>query len=107
VLKIKTNHVPRDVVYPNELTLEEREQFDYMNWDAIEDGAESASFFRYKGELYDLGEFEACLSRSLRDDSPLLKWDGFQPDSFFSGLVVRYVENFERVVVGTYMEVSP
>lgn len=94
---IVTNNVPRDVLDAWELTAAERQEFDYLNWQAIEDGSDSASFFRYKGGLYDLGEFTAW-------DNPASptreKWDGFRSDSFFSGLVVRYCEDFERVVVG-------
>ncbi len=98
-LRIVTNNVPRDVVEAYELTAAERAEFDYMDWDAIERGEDSASFFRYKGTTYDLGEF-------LRWDgvpfSPLARWDGYQSDSFFSGILVRYCEDFERVIVATY-----
>jgi len=99
-MTIKTNNVPRDVIDAYELTADERTQFDYLDWDAIEDGRDSASFFRYRGELHDLGEFE-------RWDNPASPtrghWDGFRSDSFFSGLVVRYCEDFEHVVVGLAM----
>jgi len=100
---IKTNNVPRDVIDAYELTTDEREQFDYLDWAAIERGEDSASFFRYRGEVYDLGEFVA----NMRDTGggttgtgDLSAWDGFMADSFFSAIVVRYVDNFERVVVG-------
>jgi len=97
MLTITTNNVPRDVIHACELTAEERAQFDYLDWDAIEDGRNSASFFRYRGELHDLGEFQ-------RWDNPASptrgNWDGFRSDSFFSGLVVRYCDDCERVVVG-------
>jgi len=98
-LTIITNHVPRDVVEAWELTPAERAEFDYMDWSAIEAGADSASFVRYRGELYDLAEFE-------RWDNPssLTRqgWDGFRSDSFFSGVLVRYCDDFERVIVGRY-----
>ena len=97
---ITTNNVPRDVIYAHELTTDERAQFDYLDWDAIEDGRDSASFFRYRGELYDLSEFMVW-------DNPVSptrgRWDGFRSDSFFSGLVVRYVDDCEHVVVGLAM----
>ena len=98
-LTIVTNNVPRDVIDAWELTAEEREEFDYLDWPAIERGEDSASFFRYKGDLYDLGEF-------MRWDgvpfSPLAAWDGYQSDSFFSGTLVRYCADFERVVVARF-----
>jgi hypothetical protein len=97
---VRTNHVPRDVIDAHELSAAERKQFDYIDWPAIDAGSDSASFIRYRGELHDLGEFEVW-------DNPMsptrMGWDGYRSDSFFSGLVVRYVEDCERVVVGLYM----
>jgi hypothetical protein len=99
-LNIITNSVPRDVVEAWELTAGERAEFDYLDWDAIEQGTDSASFVRYKGSLLDLGEFE----RWDNPASPTRQgWDGVRPDSFFSGVVVRYAdEQCETVVVGRY-----
>lgn len=95
-MKVTTNNIPRDVIYGFELTEQERGDFDYMDWDAIERGEDNADFFRYKGELYDLREFEVA-----PQDFP--NWHGYQPDSFFSGMLVRYSEDFEQVTVGWYM----
>lgn len=100
-LRVITNGKPRDVVYAHELTQTERAEVDYLDWDAIEDGRDSASFFRYAGSLYDLGEF---MTTSMPFGSPELArlgWDGYLSDSFFSAVVVRYVEDNERIVVGT------
>lgn len=95
--RITTNNVPRDILDAHDLNLDERRQFAYLDWDAIDAGAESASFFRYRGELYDLGEFEVWDNPA----SPTRQgWDGFRADSYFSGIVVRYVDDNERVVVG-------
>ena len=100
-LRITTNNVPRDVIDAYELTRSERKQFYYLDWPAIDRGHDSATFFRYRGELYDLGEFDAVTQRdtSERRDA-LAGWDGLRADSFFSALVVRYVDEYERVVVG-------
>lgn len=98
-LTIITNNVPRDVLEGYELTPAERDEFDYIDWSAVERGEDSCSFFRYKGDLYDLGEFE----RWDNPASPTRQgWDGIQPDSFFSGVLVRYCDNFERIIVGRY-----
>jgi hypothetical protein len=101
-MRIITNHVPRDVIDAWELTPAERAEFDYLDWPAIERGEDSASFFRYKGELHNLSEFSADygITRGAGLPEALSKWDGYRSDSFFSALVVRYVENYERVVVG-------
>jgi hypothetical protein len=91
-----TNNVPRDVVEAYELTPEERKDLDYINWDLIEKGEDSASFFRYKGEVYDLGGFEPCR------DPRFSHWHGYQNDSFFSGILIRYTSDYEQVVVGRF-----
>ena len=96
-MQITTNNQPRPIIDAWELTADEREAFDYLDWSAIERGEASASFFRYRGELHDLGEFEVWDNPA----SPTREgWDGFRSDSFFSALVVRYVDDFESVVVG-------
>lgn len=98
-INVKTNNVPRPVIDAYELSAAERQEFDYFDWDAVERGELSPTFFRFKGELYDLGEFMVW-------DNPASPtrghWDGYRSDSFFSGLVVRYCEDYEWVVVGTF-----
>ena len=104
-LTIITNNVPRDVIEAWELTPKERKEFDYLDWEAIEAGNESASFFRYRGEVYDLAEIEAIPSA---DRQPIrmfpTPWQGYQSDSFFSGILVRYIYDYgdDRVVIGRY-----
>jgi hypothetical protein len=92
--KIKTNNVPRDLVYGYELSEKERKDFDYIDAEHFD----GHSFMRYKGELYDLSDF----MRTTKGMG-LLDWDGYASDSHFSGIVIKYVDNFERVIVGTYI----
>ena len=93
-IKVITNNVAREIIYWHELSEKERAEFDYCD--------EFSQFFRYKGELYHLGEFMAvdhwreCLPDAFRG------WDGYQSDSFFSGVLVRYRNNYESVIVGRY-----
>lgn len=95
-LTIRTNNHPRDVIDAFELTLEERKEFDYLDWQAIDRGEDSASFVRYQGELHDLGEF-------MRVTEALRGWDGYRADAFFFGLVIRYTDDSgEQVIVGSY-----
>lgn len=86
-MKIITNNVPRDVIDAWELNAKERTEFDYKDWEAIDDGRDSASFIRYKNQLYDLSEFVCITKRSglagrigwdhpIDDDSPLTAWHG-------------------------------
>lgn len=93
-LSIKTNNVPRDVVYGYELTETEAAEFDYM--EDINEG----SFARYKGVVYDLGDF-MIVSGSINENFP--GWDGYASDSFFSGVLVKYTsKDFDQVVFGWY-----
>ncbi|MEU4534374.1 hypothetical protein AB0G15_05865 [Streptosporangium sp. NPDC023825] len=96
--RIITNNVPRDVIYANELSQKDREEFGYHDWEKIDAGEESPEFFRYRGTLYDLSQF----SRTDRNGN-LSDWNGCSADSAFSATLVRYVENGERVIVGTYI----
>ncbi len=102
MIEVTTNHVPRDIIEAYELTADERAEFDYHDWKKIDAGEDSASFFRYKGQLYDLAEFErweSIQSPTMRADG---RWDGFTAWTYFSGVLVRYVDEFERVIVARY-----
>ena len=101
---IKTNHVPRDVIDGWSLTPKEREEFKYVDWDAIREGNDSASFFRYRGSLYDLGEFSSTWGISRESGMPgsLAGWDGYITESAFSGIAIKYVDGFEGVIVAYF-----
>ena len=105
-LEVKTNNVPRDILYPWDLTKKEAEEFDYLDLEGGE-----GNFVRYKGYVYYLGDFVRIVPPGRKDpnpwthkvfdeNSPLLKWDGIRTDSFFSAVVVRYANDNEQVVVG-------
>ena len=93
-LTIRTNNVPRDIIYGFELSENEKKDFDFLNAEEID----QSSFFRYKGIVYYLGNFMVV----PKTDSEMSKWDGYESDSFFSGTVVRFVDDCERVIVGRY-----
>ena len=100
---ITTNHHEYPVIFGFELTPKEREEFDYIDWDAVMEGRRVAEFVRYKGRLYDLGDTEGVSSEQLAG------WDAYVADSFFSGVVFRWprlgvsgVLDMEHVVCGTY-----
>jgi len=105
-MRITTNNLPRFTIDAYELTPAERAEFDYLDWSSYGDplqadwtpskSADDATFFRYRGTLYDLGEFLACPAGMFPDG-----WQGYTSDSFFSGLLVRYVDD-ETIVVGRY-----
>jgi hypothetical protein len=106
---IRTNFHHYDVLYWWDLTKKEQREFSYLE---TEQEQQDASFFRYRGDVYDLSEFERVPptftttlvrqhgEKTFPTDWKL--WDGYQSDSFFSGILVRYVEHFERVIIATY-----
>lgn len=104
-MQIKTNNHARPVLYWWDLTNAERAELDYYETDtAREDGR----FFRYKGAAYDLGEFTRIApagskggpSAHYDHTGDLAGWDGIATDSYFSGIVVKYRDDFDAVVVG-------
>lgn len=81
-----------------QLTEEERKDFDYVKEEEYCD----ARFFCYEGNVYDTDEFMSCKRFFQREE--ISKWDGYSPDSFFSGVVVRFdKEEDGYVFAGTYL----
>jgi hypothetical protein len=101
-VKIRTNNVPRDIIDAYELTEAERAEFDDIDWAEVDAGNASPGFMRYKGRLYDLSEFMTTRSGSAGGPDEFRKWDGYTNDTYFSGLLVRFVDNGERVIVATF-----
>lgn len=108
-LRIYTNNVARDVIYGYELSEAERAEFDYLDWSELDGDGWSRQFARYKGQIYDLGDFMTTseLSRGAGHND-LSQWDGYASDSYFSGIVIRYERDergnldSERVIFGWY-----
>jgi hypothetical protein len=95
-MKIVTNHVPRDVIYGSELTVRERREFDFLGSEELE----TSEFFRYRGEVYYLRDFMYA-TPELRK----LGWDGFLSDTFFSGVLIKYADEYgDSVIVGRYFD---
>ena len=99
-IKVITNNIPRNLVDAYELTAKERKEFDYIDWVGVDEGTESAIFFRYQGTLYDLGEF--MTTNGMPEFSPLRKWDTYLSDTFFSGIVLRLTGDMDTVVIGRF-----
>lgn len=88
-MKITTNNQPRELVAFEDLPESERENFDYV----AGKGRFVPRFFCYRGAWYDVGEFVRA---------EIASWDGVQSDTYFSGVLIRYVDDCERVIVGRY-----
>ena len=92
-MKIITNNQPRTLLSIDELTAVEREDFEWMEDDAA---ADCALFFRYKGHVYTTQDF----MRVEDKDGPLAAWHGVYGESYWSGKLIRYID--DCVVVGSY-----
>ena len=101
-VRVITNNQARDLIDAFELSAKERADFDYLPWDKIDAGEDSATFFRYRSNLYDLGEFSASYGITRGSGLPkhLADWHGYASDTFFSATVVRLSSDGETVVVG-------
>ncbi len=96
-MQIITNNKPRALVCLAET------DHDPSAWDYI-DGEDRyfPRLVQYKGEWYDVHDTMSC--RTSRGGSALPEfagWDCFISDSFFSGVVFRFV-NDNDVIVGRY-----
>ena len=78
MLTIKTNNVPRPIIYGYELSAKELAWFDYYTNEDLE----MRQFFRYKGQVYDLGEFMR-VTDTMKNCHGFDSWDGYCSDSFF------------------------
>ena len=95
-MEIITNNQPRLILWSWDLSDKELAEFDYMD----DEEKEFAQFFRYKGVVYDFGEFSAVRNNTVFGE--LSQWHGYRSDSFFSGLVVKYTDDCESIIVGRY-----
>lgn len=97
MIEITTNNKPRDLITYVDLTPQEQNEFDYIDreewWDS--------RFFRYRGNVYDAFEFQRVEPGTAAGE--MTTWEGFQPDSWFSGTVIRFVSDYEQVVVGRWV----
>jgi len=89
-ITIITNNQPRDILYGFQLPEKYRKEFDYLTDEEYADHV----FFIYKKQAYSLSEF-------MRTDG-FKNWHGACSDSFFSGVLVKIVNDGESVIVGRY-----
>lgn len=87
-MKITTNHQYRNLQALADLPHSVRADFNYV---PMEDGY-YPRFFRYRGAWYDSQEFIEPAPEG---------WHGFQSDTFFSGVLIRFSPDYEQVMVGT------
>jgi hypothetical protein len=92
-MNIRTNHKPRPLLYGSELPAKWKEHFDYLSDEEYLTG----NFVKYKGWVYDANDFMRC-----EGSLAILGFDGYLPDTYFSGVLIRFLPDSESVVMATY-----
>ena len=91
-MNIITNNHQRQMACLAELPDNVRADFDY-----VEDEFD-ARFVQYKGAWYDVYDSQAC---GVGFDQ-FKGWDGIVSETFFSGVLFRFVADEDQVIVGRY-----
>ena len=95
-MEIKTNNVPRPILYAHELTKRDIYALGMDKNELVEADNDGESFFRYKGWCYRLGDFMRIMHDEFKG------WHGYHSDSFFSGVLIKITDCGDSVIVGTY-----
>jgi hypothetical protein len=95
-LEVITNNIPREILNAWDLTEKERSEFDHLNFDGQDDFAQ---FFRYKENVYHLQDIPSI---DINAPKEFAGWNGLLSETFFSGILVRWANDFESVIVGRY-----
>ena len=97
---IKTNRKPYPVFCLADLPAKVQADFDYIG----EEEMYSPRMVKYKKNWYDLSDIPSTRPGPWNANPPawLQEWDGYASDSFFSGVLVKYCEGFDSVIMATY-----
>ena len=103
---IKTDNKWRPLAALADLPEKAQKEFEYIDGDSIYD----LRFVKYKGVWYDamdtqritISTYRMGLAMLVAKDHPFAKWSAFISDSFFSGVLFKFDEDFEQVIVGRY-----
>lgn len=109
-LTIVTNRHWYPVLYGWDLQGRDRKQalndYDYLLDEEKKEGEEGEGerfethhFFKYKREIHDLDDYMR-ITPMMRKDFP--GWDGYSSDSFFSGTLIKYSDDYESIQIGWY-----
>jgi len=96
MITITTNYHWHDFIYGFELSDKEKEQFDYI------DSEDTRYFIRYRDMVYDLNEFSP-IANYPGTPKQFDGWNNYLPDSFFSGILIKFSEDYEQYRIATYI----
>ena len=108
-IKVTTNNVPRKLSTLSQVPKKVRKEFDY-----IQDCMWEKRLVQYRGVWYDVRDTQRLTASNalarvgfdwhVTEDHPFAKWDAIINDTFFSGVLFRFVEtdDGDSVVCGRY-----
>jgi len=106
-MKIISNNQKRELVSFFELPEKVQSDFDYVG----DDDRYNYRFVNYKNAWYDVYDTQRISvdnnhpigwAMVVQKDDPLSKWDSIVSESYFSGVLFRFVDDFDSVIVGRY-----
>jgi hypothetical protein len=83
------------IAYGFELSEKDRKEFDYLDFESEDGDGLNRDFVKHRGEWIDLGDVLRA-PEHLQD----IGWDGFNSDSFFSGVLIKYSKEMDSVKIG-------
>lgn len=96
---IKTDHKWKAVLSGFELPKKWRKEFSYLTNDQYSD----VRFAYYNKYYYDVQEF-MVLQGHAGQPKEFKGWDGYQSDSYFSGIVIKISSDGEKYKIGRYYQ---
>ena len=97
-IKIVTNGHHRELQCLSDIPAGAAEDFDYID----EEEHYSPRLVQYRGAWYDINDM---IVTSQSGQLSLSEWEAYASETFFSGVVVRFVpeEDYEVIQIGTYI----
>jgi hypothetical protein len=90
-MNIVTNNQPRNILHRDEVPKKVLEkEFSHLS-------EETDGFFKYKRVYYHCSDFFY-----VGQKTELVGWDGYFPDSYFTGIVIKKSKD-DEIIVGTYL----
>ena len=95
-INIITDHKWKNFLYGNQLTPKERNEFDHLSEEEINNG----TFIRYCNRVYCLDDFMLI---DEKDPFHLFGYVGSYGNSFFSGVIIKISSCVEQYQIATYI----
>lgn len=93
--KITTLQENIEIIYGAALTDSEKEEYDYLETEELE----SSQFFRYKDDVFWLGNF---MRHEAKSGDELEGWHGVYGTSHFHAYIIKLLEDGESVTLGQH-----